>query len=134
MTRYLLTCILALFFHTIVWGQTKESRPGSDLDKHGCRKSAGFTFSIIRNACVQLFEEKIQLNEVDPKGTSTSAATVIFSADTKKAEVFIPGSASGIILIRSCKEGNYVWRKGNVTLSKPKGYVLKKGKKIIFSE
>lgn len=107
---------------------------GNDKDEHGCRASAGYTFSIIKNECIRLFEQEIQLNEVNPSGTSTSLSAVIFSDDKKKAEIFIPESKSGIILTRKGKEGNYVWKKGTFSLTqKDKKYILKKSGKVIFS-
>lgn len=107
---------------------------GNDKDEHGCRASAGYTFSVIKNDCIRLFEQEIQLNEVNPEGTSTSLSAVIFSEDKTKAEVFIPDSKSGIILIRKGKEGKYVWKKGKLSLTqKDKRYFLKKSNKLIFS-
>src|SRR3569832_159158 len=85
-----------------------QTKVGNDADEHGCRASAGYTFSIIKNECVRLFEQEIQLNEVNPEGTSTSFSAIILSNDKKKAEVFLPDSKSGIILIRKGKEGSYV--------------------------
>ena len=76
----------------------------------------------------------MQLNEVNPTGTSTSLSAVIFNDDRKKAEVFIPGEPGGIILSRKGKEGSYAWKKGKLCLlQKDKGYALKKSNKIIFS-
>jgi|SRR3954463_3919085 len=107
---------------------------GGDKDKHGCRISAGYTFSIIKNECVRVFEQQIQLSEVNPTGTSSSISAVIFSEDKKRAEVFIPGSKAGVILSRKGKEGSYVWKKGKISLvPKGKGYTLLKATKAIFS-
>lgn len=111
-----------------------QSSMGGDKDAHGCRASAGYTFSIIKNDCVRVFEQEIQLNEVAPAGTSTSISAVIFSKNKKKAEVFIPGSASGILLSRKGKKGSYVWTNGDISLSqKEKGYILKKADIAIYS-
>jgi hypothetical protein len=107
---------------------------GGDKDEHGCRASAGYTFSIIKNDCVRLFEQEIQLDEVGPEDSSISTTAVIFNADSSQVEVFIPGCESGIVLNRTGMEGNYIWKKGRISLlQQGKGYVLKKGKKAIFS-
>lgn len=113
---------------------TAQNTMGGDKDVHGCRASAGYTYSVIKKDCVRIFEQEIQLNEVQPEGTSSSISAVIFSKDTKKAEVFIPGSAAGVILSRTGKKGNYTWKKGDISLSqKDKIYILKRADKVIFS-
>ncbi|WP_461146157.1 hypothetical protein [Spirosoma pulveris] len=129
-----LLCILLLTCGTLTVGQTrKQSTNGGDKDAHGCIRSAGYTFSVLKNDCIRVFEQTIQLKEVSPTGSFTSNATVIFSKDTKQAEVFIPGSATGVLLARSSKEGKFFWKKGNLTLLRLKGYVLKRGNQVIFS-
>jgi hypothetical protein len=107
---------------------------GNDKDEHGCRASAGYIYSVIKNDCIRLFEQEIQLNEVNPSGTSTSFSAVIFNEDKTKAEVFIPESKTGIILNRKGKAGHYSWKKGKLCLTQNKEkWVLKKSKTIIFS-
>jgi hypothetical protein len=129
-----LSAIGALIFLSIKTISGQSNMPGGDVDVHGCRASAGYTFSVIKNECIRVFEQEIQLNEVHPEGTSSSISAVIFSKDTKKAEVFIPGSAGGVILSRTGKKGSYVWTKGEVSLSqKTNAYILKKANRIIFS-
>lgn len=106
---------------------------GSDKDEHGCRASAGYTFSVIKNECIRVFEQKIKLDEVNP-GESSSIAAVIFSDDETKAEVFIPGEKAGIVLLREGQDGDYKWKKGKFSVAqKGTGFVLKKRRKIIFS-
>jgi hypothetical protein len=129
-----LSTIGALIFLSINTITAQSNTAGGDADAHGCRASAGYTFSIIKNDCVRLFEQEIQLDEVHPEGESTTFSAVIFSTNTKKAEVFIPGSATGLILSRQGKKGSYVWKKGEFSLlQKDKGYILQKSGKAIFS-
>ena len=121
--------VICLSVKTMV-GQTA----GGDKDKHGCRASAGYTFSVIKNDCIRVFEQEIKLNEVNPTGMSTSISAVIFSDDKTKAEVFMPGKKGGIILLRQGTEGNYNWKKGKLSLvEKDKEFILSKGKKIVFT-
>ena len=108
-------------------------KTGGDQDEHGCLASAGYTYSIIKKTCVRVFEQKIQLNEVNPQGTSTSIVAVIFSGDNKKAEVFLPGLTPSQILVRKGVKDNYIWKKGSLVLSKKNGYELKKDGKLIFA-
>jgi hypothetical protein len=106
---------------------------GADKDAHGCKASAGYTYSVVKNDCVRLFEEKVQLKELHPKGSYTTNATVIFSKDNTKAEVFMASSKTSMILIRSGKTDHYIWQKGSLSLSKERGYVLKQSGKAIFA-
>ena len=108
-------------------------KTGGDQDEHGCLASAGYTYSIIKKTCVRVFEQKIQLNEVNPQGTSASIAAVIFSEDNKKAEVFLPGLTPSQILVRKGTKNNYTWKKGGLVLSKKTGYEIRKDGKLIFS-
>ncbi|HRG52754.1 MAG TPA: hypothetical protein PLL00_07960 [Bacteroidia bacterium] len=114
----------------IMMAQTKA---GNDKDEHGCRASAGYTFSVIKNECIRVFEQEVKLDEVNP-GTSSSIAAVIFSDDKTKAEVFIPSIRGGVILLRTGNEGNYGWKKGKISLldKGKEGYILLKKKKIIY--
>lgn len=103
---------------------------GGDTDKHGCKPSAGYTFSILKNDCVRLFEQKTRLNEVEPKQSYSTYVTIIFSDDKRKAELFIPMIESSVILIR--KGRKLSWKGSGFELSKAKDYILKKAHKVIY--
>jgi hypothetical protein len=86
------------------FAQQKAPVLGGDRDVHGCKGSAGYTYSQIRNNCVRVFEQKIKLKEVSSDKSYTSMTAVIFSKDMKRAEVFIPdGMAKVLFLIRKGK-------------------------------
>jgi hypothetical protein len=124
----ILSIIICLTFKT-----TMAQMVGADKDKHGCRASAGYTYSVIKKECIRVFEQQIILNEVNPPDSSSSISAVIFSNDNKKAELFVPGSKGGILLSRKGKEGSYVWKKNDyLLLLKEDGYNLLKANKIIF--
>ncbi|KFF74786.1 hypothetical protein HX13_12270 [Chryseobacterium sp. P1-3] len=111
----------------------KTVMPGSDTDKHGCKGSAGYTFSVIKNDCVRLFEQKIQLKEVASRKSYTSGAAVILSTDEKKAELFLPSATGSIVLSKVSSRNAVVYKKGQYTLTRMKDtYTLKKSNKIIF--
>ena len=38
---------------------------GGDRDEHGCIGSAGYTWSVLRGECIQVFEVGTRLNPVD---------------------------------------------------------------------
>lgn len=122
---------------TLSFSQTTEKSAeitpplvGGDVDKHGCKPSAGYTFSTIKNDCIRIFEQDIQLIEATPKQSHLSIVAVIFSKDKRKAEIFVPNMDSSLILIR--KGRKLKWKGNNYELSKMKDYVLKKANKVIF--
>ncbi len=76
---------------------------GSDLDTHGCKTSAGYTWSSLRNDCVRIFEVGTRLDPVEPNGMS---AFVILDAKVNKAEVFTLLEKQPVILTQVGK-GTY---------------------------
>lgn len=88
---------------------TTEAVVGSDRDAHGCIGSAGYTWSAVRQKCIRPFEIGIKMVSVaDPD--ATSAAYVVFSADSSQAELFLPGTDGTEVLDRrSLPSGGYAW-------------------------
>lgn len=124
---------------TFAQSPAKPSKPvmvGGDRDKHGCIGSAGYTYSVIKNDCIRVFEQKTQLKEVNAKGSATFNAAVIFSADNKQAEIFVPRSKSSIVLTRTRgTKRSSVWKKGKYALyQKGNTYILKESNKPIFAQ
>ena len=69
---------------------------GSDVDGHGCRPSAGFTWSEVRGDCVRIFEAGVSMvPEKNP--AATHATYVVFSADSTRAEVFWAGGRKSLL-------------------------------------
>ncbi|MFP3834164.1 hypothetical protein [Chryseobacterium sp. SIMBA_028] len=128
----------AVFLSSLVFTQQRSPIVGGDVDVHGCRASAGFTYSQIKNVCVKVFEQKIKLKEVDSDKNSTSMTAVIFSKDMKRAEIFIPeGNAKSIILDKEgkskmWKSGNYIKETYVLVPYKKKGYQIKKDDVVIY--
>lgn len=77
--------------------QTEQSVPGSDQDEHGCKGSAGYIWSAVRNDCVRPFEAGVKLRD-SKNADATSAAFLVFADDSAKVELFLPAAESGIIL------------------------------------
>jgi hypothetical protein len=67
---------------------------GNDKDQHGCKASAGFTWSELKKTCVRIFEAGTPFSAYGKNQDSTLAAFVIISEDQKKAEVFVPSNFS----------------------------------------
>jgi hypothetical protein len=119
----------AMFLGSFIFAQIK----GGDRDAHGCICSAGYTYSQIKKDCVRVFEQKIKLTEVAPKGSSTSMAAVIFSKDLKKAEVFVPDTDGESLILTRARKGK-IWKKDGYALVpfKKNGYQLKKDNVVIY--
>ncbi|WP_264536942.1 hypothetical protein [Flavobacterium sp. N1736] len=134
---FLLSVIIGLTFSCakkVSQENNIETKPakvvvGSDVDTHGCKGSAGYTWSALKNKCVRLFEAGTKLEHAKDGKTYTSVAYVIFEGN--KAELFLDTQKEPILLERK-SEGDS-WTKGNLQLIPWKGYVLKKDGKIIYT-
>lgn len=97
---------------------------GNDADEHGCKASAGYTFSIIKNRCVRLFEDGVRLDPVKQDSTATFSAFAIFADDSSnhQAELFVPNSKGSVLLKET---SNQVWQNEGWQLTKNgKAYIL----------
>ncbi|WP_229047842.1 hypothetical protein [Chryseobacterium arthrosphaerae] len=131
--KIFITAMTVLMFASGVSAQLSPKGAGSDKDKHGCKGSAGYTFSVLKNDCVRLFEQKIQLKEVDNKKSYTSNAAIIMSEDGKQAELFLPESEGSLVLDRKVSKKAVIYTKGKYTLTKVKNtYTLKLANKLVF--
>ncbi len=127
----------AMFLGSFVFAQKSTPVLGDDRDVHGCIGSAGYTYSQLRNNCIQTFNQKIKLKEVNSDKSYTSMTAVIFTKNLKKAEIFIPdGNAKSIILDKEGKEK--VWKSGShikdsyVLAPYKKSYQIKKNDVVIY--
>lgn len=111
----------------------QESIVGNDEDEHGCKPSAGYTWSILKNDCVRFFEIGIAL---DPTKETLKNGTVAFvitnENDNGKVEVFIPSQNDGIILLQTTENHN-IWKNDTLTLErKENSYLLFSGTEQIY--
>ena len=106
----------------------KEAVVGGDSDAHGCKASAGYTWSTLKKECIRIFEGT-KLSHYDDGKTYTTASYVIF--DGNKAELFLDTQKESIILERK-SEGDS-WINGDWQLIPWRGYVLKKGTDILYT-
>lgn len=107
----------------------KEVAVGGDSDSHGCKASAGYTWSTLKKECIRVFENSTKLNHAEDGKTYSTVSYVIF--DGNKAELFLDTQKESIILERK-SEGDS-WKKDDLELIPWKGYVLKKAGKIIYT-
>lgn len=106
----------------------KETVVGADSDDHGCKASAGYTWSTLKKECIRIFEGT-KLSHYDDGKEYTTASYVIFDGD--KAELFLDTQKESIILERK-SEGDS-WINGDWQLIPWKGYVLKKDGRILYT-
>lgn len=109
---------------------------GGDSDEHGCKGSAGYSWSVVKNECIRIFSDGVRL---DPKAADldkTLSAFVVFKSDTDdaQAELFIPNVAKSVILTKEKKESAGTWKNANYVLTQWKGmYSLEDShKKLLY--
>lgn len=107
---------------------------GNEGGAGGCIGSAGYTWSVIKDSCVRLFEAGIRLDPQDSNLDQTTSAYIIFNADQTQVELFMPKQQNSIILQRTGAEATALWELGNIKLYPLNGYILKEGEKTIYQE
>ena len=111
---------------------------GNDKDEHNCIGSAGYTWSIVKNRCIRMFEDGIRLNAVAKDVDTTTSAFIVFKSNATDTivELFLPTKKGGIILQKNLKENKHIWKndslelhqlKGTYSLNQRNGHTLYKG-------
>jgi hypothetical protein len=116
--------------------QKKAPMVGNDKDAHGCKGSAGYQWSVIKNDCIRIFESGIRLDAQAKNLDKTLSAFVVFKSDTEddKVELFMPNSKTSIILKKVGKNDAGTWKNKQYTLTQWKGmYSLENSsKKLLY--
>lgn len=75
---------------------------GNDKDNNGCLATAGYSWSVLKQDCVRLFETAFILAPIQsPDSTDAVLVSyVLISTDGLQAEVFFPGSEESILMNR----------------------------------
>ncbi len=99
---------------------------GNDKDEHNCIGSAGYTWSIVKNKCIRIFEDGIRLNAVAKGIDTTTSVFIVFESDTvdTKAELFFPTKKVSIVLQKTEKESAGIWKNDSLQLQQWKGKYL----------
>lgn len=74
---------------------------GGDVDKDGCKGSAGYSYSLAKRKCIRIWEDGSRFDPyVSGDGTpvSETPAFVVLSEDQSKAEIFFGGTDRPILL------------------------------------
>ena len=82
---------------------------GADRDAHGCIASAGYTYSVVRQDCIRLWEQATSLAPTVVLGNPALPAYVIRSANWQHAEVFLPGQDDSVVLTLQTTPGDPSW-------------------------
>ena len=112
---------------------TEEVAPpivGGDVDEHGCKGSAGYQWSVLKNECIRIFEAGIRLDPKDASLDKTLSAFIVFKSedDDAKAEVFMPGEKSSRMFEKqpqSPEGGAGAWKSGDLTINDWKGMYMR---------
>ena len=111
--------------NTTVTPEVTQDTPmvGDDRDEHGCIGSAGFTWSVLRGECIQVFEVGTRLNPVDIKEEEAVISAFIVSkeGDNSQVELFITNEEQSLILKQEAdgtfKNGKYTYNAQTKELS-----------------
>ena len=115
-------------------------RMGADRDAHGCIASAGYTYSVVRNACIRVWEEGTAL---EPVGAEVDGPTLVAYAvlgNDGRAEVFLPGQEKGIVFSLTLKKAGEqtVWENTADGLvltyaGQDKGWTLSQAGQVLYA-
>jgi hypothetical protein len=109
---------------------------GNDVDAHGCKPSAGYTWSVVKNECIQIFNAGIRLDAKAKGLDTTMSAFVVFKSETdeSQAELYLPSQKTSILLAKDKKNGSGKWTNATYVLTQWKGmYTLEnKKKKVLY--
>lgn len=98
---------------------------GADVDAHGCRPSAGYTWSEIKGECIRVFESGIRLDAKAQGIDTTTSAFIVFKSvdEDAKVELFMPGDATSqmLVLDKSADQGAGTWKSTKYILKQWKG-------------
>lgn len=122
---FLLVCAVVVIFGFNYYSHraSKTLIVGNDVDQHGCKASAGYTFSKVKNSCIRIFESGIRMNPQDKSLDQTLSAFAVFKSETEddQAEIFLPNSSDTVILSRLTDNGAGTWGNSLYKLSQWKG-------------
>ena len=68
--------------------ETQVVMVGNDRDQHGCKASAGYTWSEIKGECVRVWEVGSKLVYTPANDTQEVTTFVVFSTDSTQLETF----------------------------------------------
>lgn len=126
--------MLASGFFSLSYAQTSPPSVGGDRDIHGCIGSAGYTWSALKKECIRIFDGIALEPQIEALKNGTVAYLIMKPNSDAKVEVFVPGSAKGILMNKVKKPNSAgTWKGGAFTLNYWKGmYMLERNKKVLY--
>lgn len=109
----------------IISGSDETIIVGTDKDKHGCLRTAGYTWSVLNEECIRLFEIAFALQPIkNPENNdAVLVAYALFSQNGMQAEVFFPGEEDSKIFIRVAEDKPWIYE--DWQLIADEGFILK---------
>lgn len=110
---------------------------GGDADEHGCKASAGYTWSVVKNECIRVFEAGIRLDAKAADLDKTLSAFIVFKSETDEAqaELYLPSEKKSVLLAQDKKNGAGKWTNEAYVLTQWKGmYTLEDSHKKVLYE
>ena len=108
---------------------------GGDSDAHGCKASAGYSYSTLKKRCIRVWQDGIRLDPVKADSSATVSAFVVFATghDGAKAELYLPAGKGTLILKKAGKswsgDGYKLTHKAGVfTVADAQGQALYRGR------
>lgn len=129
----LIVIVLALFSCRQPTKPEEKAVPivGADADVHGCKGSAGYTWSALKQKCIRVFEDGVRLNAADTKVDQTTSAFAVFNEDSSEVELFIPHVLNAVLVP---KISGGVWADSTYVLKEEKGkWQLEKDAQLLYS-
>lgn len=129
----LLLC--ALTQNTAFAQSEKKPMVGNDSDSHGCKRSTGATWSVLKEACIRVFEDGHRLDAKGKGISKTFSAFVVFRStmNQAQAELFLPNSEGSILLDAKDSSNDNFWQNKKYILKRIKGvYSLYNKKKQLL--
>lgn len=81
---------------------------GATKKQHPCDAVAGYTWSKIKQDCIQIFNVGFRLNPVEnQQGKEVVSAFVLMSEDQAKLELFLPDDTLQSVLLNKVDDYNY---------------------------
>ena len=108
---------------------------GGDSDEHGCKGSAGYTWSVVKNECIRIFESGIRLDAKAAGLDKTTSAFIVFKSENEdaQAELYLPSQKGTILLAKDKKHDRDKWTNAAYVLTQWKGmYTLEDSKKKVL--
>ena len=102
---------------------------GADADEHGCKASAGYTWSALKNECIRLFESGIRLDPQEAIADKTVSAFLVFKSEDDDAigEVYMPGESLPRMFVKQANNKDDdagTWKSGEMTIQYWKGMYM----------